>query len=190
VASDLPRLASNKILKSRLTTITIAFCCAMLAACGSESASTPIKTVQQSPGSNSVRIQPEVASLTVGGSQQFTATITGNDQTLLPLQSNTSAQHPSNGTPHVIAWSSSNPQVAAIDARGVATALQLGATLITASDGSAWGSVTLTVTSDKSPPTLKSISILPTNFLAVAGAVQPFSAVGFLVTAATNSSRP
>jgi 6-phosphogluconolactonase (cycloisomerase 2 family) len=88
----------------------------------------------QPPGSIAVR--PAFVSIPLGDAQQFTAAITLADGT---AQDVTTA----------VNWSTSNPAVASISnalgSQGRATSLTLGTTTITATQGSASGSTTLTV---------------------------------------------
>lgn len=86
----------------------------------------------------SVSVSPATASIAVGGTQQFAATLRdANGNTL---------------TGRTVAWSSSNPVVAAVSGSGLATALLAGTATITATSEGQSGSASLTVTLLPPPP--------------------------------------
>jgi len=112
----------------------------------------------------SISVIPTTPSLTLGATQQFTATGTYSD-----------------GTTHIITtqviWRSSNTSVATIDSSGLATAVAVGAAIVSAASGSILGSTTLTVTSG----ILSSISVTPANLTIPSipsGITQQFTATG------------
>jgi len=69
-------------------------------------------------------------------------------------------------------WASSNPAIATIDASGLATAVALGSTTITATDSGMKQSTTLTV----SNRVVSSITISPANSTVISGSTQQFTA--------------
>lgn len=71
-----------------------------------------------------------------------------------------------------VTWASSNPAIATIDANGLATAVAIGNTTITATDNSMKQSTTLTV----SNKVVSSITISPTNSTVLTGSTQQFTA--------------
>ena len=90
----------------------------------------------------SVTVAPSSPTVDVGKTQQFSATVV--DVT-------------DKETDRPVTWSSSNPQVASIDANtGLATVLAAGTTTITATSGGVEGSTTLTAV-----PVVASVSVAP-----------------------------
>jgi hypothetical protein len=94
----------------------------------------------------SISLSPASAIILPGNTQQFTATGTLGNNTV------------SNVSSHVT-WTSSAPNIATIDSSGLATAVALGTTTITATSGSVNGTASLTVSSK----TITSITISPAN---------------------------
>jgi uncharacterized protein YjdB len=97
----------------------------------------------------SVTVAPAAPSVDVGKTQQFSAAV-------VDVNDNPVTNRP-------VSWTSSNPQVATIDANtGLATVLAAGTTTITATSGGVSGSTTLTgvpvVTSVEVSPSSKSIA--------------------------------
>lgn len=84
-----------------------------------------------------VIVSPDSASIPVGGTQQFTATV-------LDLHGNPLACAPT--------WSSDNTAVATVAANGLATGVAPGSTTITATCQAASGSATLTIFNPNTPP--------------------------------------
>jgi hypothetical protein len=80
----------------------------------------------------SVTVSPPLASVSVGLTQQFTATLKDASGNIL--------------TGRTVTWASSTPTVATLGASGLATALLAGTTTITATSEGQSGSTTLTVT--------------------------------------------
>ena len=118
---------------------------------------------------NGVAIGPANPHLFTGGTQQLTATAYWNDQTTQDI----TAQ---------VVWSSSNPAVATVDSSGLATALSIGTTTITATSGepgsiSSNSSIGTTVLNVNTPP-LSSISVTPANPSIPVGVTQAFTATG------------
>jgi hypothetical protein len=100
----------------------------LLAACGTSD------TTDVDVDVASVSVTPAAASVIVGSSIQFSAEAVTGSGTPVPGQTTT--------------WTSSDGSIAAIDAGGVATGVQVGSTQITATVGGVSGSQTLTVSPD------------------------------------------
>jgi predicted extracellular nuclease len=113
----------------------------------------------------SIAVTPGNPSISVGNTQQFTATGTYSDTTTQNLT--TSA-----------IWASATPATATISnaggSEGLATALANGSSSITATVGAISGNATLTVTA----ATLVSIAITPNNPSIAKGLTQQFTAIG------------
>jgi hypothetical protein len=84
-----------------------------------------------------VTLEPATASLTIGGTEQLTATITPEDAT----------------NPNV-SWASSNPAVATVDANGLVTAVAAGNAGITVTTGDGGFTATCAVAVSKAPQTI------------------------------------
>src|SRR5262249_51663839 len=110
---------------------------------GGGSANSPeaSATPQQLPLS-SIAVTPSNSTLTVGGTQQFTATGTYSDGSTQNLTSQ-------------VTWASSNTAAATINSTGLATAVTAGTSTISATLGAVSGSTGLTVTAG-------SLTITPT----------------------------
>jgi Big-like domain-containing protein/putative Ig domain-containing protein/galactose oxidase-like protein/Kelch motif protein len=131
----------------------------------------------------SIAVAPNMPSVPLGVTQQFTATGTFSDTSTADLTSS-------------VTWTSSTPAVATVNvSSGLANVLTAGSTVITATSGSVSGSTTLTVT----PAALVSIAITPNPLTIGAGSSQQMTATGTYsdgstqnVTAAANwtSSAP
>jgi uncharacterized protein YjdB len=113
----------------------------------------------------SIAVTPANASVPKGESEQFTATGTFSDNTTAEITSQ-------------VTWASSATAIATISntaaTRGLASALAIGNSTITATMGSVSGSTTLTV----SAPALQSISITPANPTVTKGQTEQFTATG------------
>ena len=109
----------------------------------------------------SVTVSPAGASLPLGESQQFVATATLSDGSILDVTM-------------LANWNSSNPSVAAISVNGLVTAASQGATSISAKYRLVAGSTNLTVTT----AALVSITVAPSNSSIAAGQTQQFTATG------------
>lgn|GEM_PF-476838 len=92
---------------------------------------------------DSIAVAPSTASITIGGTQQFTATGTYSDGSTADLSTE-------------VAWASSNTSVATIDGAGMATGVSVGTVTITATLDSLTASAELTVTEE---PTTAIMSI-------------------------------
>jgi trimeric autotransporter adhesin len=128
-----------------------------LSACGASGVSTNSTNASL----QSIEITPTNPTIAKGTTQRYNATgiyssLTTNEITTL------------------INWSSSNTAVATINSLGVANAISVGTTTITATDGITATSTTLTVTSAM----LQSISVTPTNPTIANGTAQQFTATG------------
>jgi len=77
-----------------------------------------------------------------------------------------------------LTWSSSDTAVGTVSATGLFTAVSLGVTTITVSDGTVSGTVAMTVSSVV-PPVLVSIKVAPLNSIVLAGATQQFTATAY-----------
>jgi hypothetical protein len=113
------------------------------------------------PTLSSIAVTPPNPTVATGATQQFTATGTYSDGST----QNITGQ---------VTWASSNGAVATMNAAGLATAVAAGTTNISATQGSASGSTTLTAT-----PRLASVVVTPATARLVAGATQQFSATGY-----------
>ncbi len=92
------------------------------------------------PDLASIAVTPANASIAIGSAQQFTATGM--------YSSGTTQNLTGTGT-----WTSSNPAVATINSAGLASALAVGQTTITATSGGNSGSTVLTITAGFAPTT-------------------------------------
>jgi hypothetical protein len=120
----------------------------------------PIKFRIETGIAGQVIVTPDSASIPVGGTQQFTATV-------LDLHGNPLAAS--------VSWSSSNPGVATVDASGLATGLSVGQTTITATSQAASGSATLVVFNPNTPPVAHA-----DTFQAIGNVTVPVAAPGVL----------
>jgi hypothetical protein len=120
----------------------------------------PIKFRIETGIAGQVIVTPDSASIPVGGTQQFTATV-------LDLHGNPLAAS--------VTWSSSAPGVATVDGSGLATGVSVGQTTITATAQAASGSATLTVFNPNTPPVAN-----PDTFQAIGNVTVPVAAPGVL----------
>jgi uncharacterized protein YjdB len=112
------------------------------------------------PVLTTITLSPQTPSVTLGNTQQFTATTF--DQFGAPMTA-------------TIAWSSGNTSVGTIDpATGLFTAAAVGTSTITATSGAMNNSTVVTVTAI--PPVLASIALSPLAPSIVAGSTQQFTA--------------
>jgi Bacterial Ig-like domain (group 2)/Kelch motif/Galactose oxidase, central domain len=119
----------------------------------------------------SIAITPSSPSVPVGLTQQFTATGTFSDSSTANLTS-------------VVTWTSGIPVNATVNANsGLANALAVGSTVITASSGSVSGSITLAVT----PAIVKSIAITPSPATVGVGVTQQLTATGSFSDGSTHN---
>lgn len=133
--------------------LLMVFVCLFLASCGGEDRSN-VPLV-------SITITPKIPLLTVGATQQLTATGTYEDQSTRDLTS-------------MVRWSTMDSAVVSVSDGGLATALAEGMTKVAASLDEITGKTTITVT----PATLVSIEITPVNPMLIKGKTQAFVATG------------
>ncbi|HVH11613.1 MAG TPA: Ig-like domain-containing protein, partial [Longimicrobium sp.] len=119
----------------------------------------------------SVVVSPSSATVAVGGTQQFTATVTDLHGNVVP-------------TP-TVTWSSSAPAVATVDGTGLATGVSTGSSTITATSGGASGTATLTVFNPNTPPVAN-----PDTFEAIGNVTVPVAAPGVLANDTDGESNP
>ena len=129
--------------------------CVFVGCGGSSSSSGGGTTV---PTLVSIQVAPATPSITVKGTQQFTATGTYSDGSTKTLSAN---------------WLSSAGSVATINVSGLATAVSAGTTTISASSGSVTGTTTLTVTNP-----LVSIAVAPVSVTIAVKGQQAYTATG------------
>jgi len=123
----------------------------------------------QPPTLKSIAVTPANPSAAAGTTVQFTATGTYSDNSTKNITGS-------------VTWASATPAVASINSAGLATAVAVGSSAISATSGSISGSTTLTVTA----ATLKSIAVTPASPSATVGTTVPFTATG---TYSDNSTR-
>jgi uncharacterized protein YjdB len=130
----------------------------LLGACGGSTGGGDAPTLM------AVAITPSNASLNIGTNRQFTATGTYSDGSTANVTG-------------LVAWISYNVAAATIGgSTGLATAVAVGTTTITASVGGVAGATLLTVTSGTS--TLVSIAVTPANPTIAVGGTRQFTATG------------
>jgi alpha-tubulin suppressor-like RCC1 family protein len=111
----------------------------------------------EGPHATAIAVAPSEATLQLGGTQQYVATVT--DQHGNPMSAD-------------LVWSSSDESIATVDQSGLATAVTAGTATITASVGTVSGSATLTV--EEPVPVLGSIELVPANATLNPGGTQQF----------------
>jgi hypothetical protein len=121
----------------------------------------PVKFRIETGIAGQVVVSPATASVAVGGTQQFTATVTDLHGNPIP------------GAP--AAWSTSAAAVATVNVTGLATGVATGQATITATSGAASGSATLTVFNPNTPPVAA-----PDTFDAIGNVTVPVAAPGLL----------
>jgi hypothetical protein len=130
----------------------------------------PIKFRIETGIAAQVIVTPDSASIPIGGTQQFTATV-------LDLHGNPLATS--------VAWSSSDTLVATVDGSGLATGVAIGQATITATAQAASGSATLTVFNPNTPPVAN-----PDAFDAIGNVTVPVAAPGVLANDTDVDSNP
>ncbi|MGA7525324.1 MAG: Ig-like domain-containing protein [Acidobacteriaceae bacterium] len=131
---------------------------AVLSGCGGSSGpALAAKTL------TALAVTPATPSLTVGATQQLTATATYSD--------GSSANVTGSAT-----WTSSNASIASVTSGGMATAVSAGAATVTASLGGVSGTSAFSVSA--AAPTLVSIAVTPASPALAAGSTQQFTATG------------
>jgi uncharacterized protein YjdB len=106
-------------------------------------------------------VTPATASMTVGASQQFTATGAYSDGATADVTAS-------------VTWTSSSPSIATTTTAGMATAVAAGSSTITASLSGISGAATLTVT--VATKTLSSIAVTPATASIGVGATEQYAA--------------
>jgi uncharacterized protein YjdB len=159
--SDMATIPRGKTDKKLHLALVVCFCLSFLSACGSGSlgpgfGKSPI-TLQ------SIQISPSPASISLGQTQQFTATGHYSDGSTKNITDS-------------VTWASSNTGVATISGSGLATSHSAGSATITAVLGTVSGSATLIVTATK--VVLVSIAVTPANADLLVGTLQQFTATG------------
>ena len=124
------------------------------AGCGSSTSSTAPRTLA------SLAITPANISVTVGNTQQLTATGTYSDHTTGNLTSS-------------VTWASSDTSVMTVNSAGLATGVAPGTAMITANSGSINTHTNLTAS-----PALVSIAVTPAAQSVLVNATQQFTATG------------
>ena len=119
----------------------------------------------------SVSVTPANPGITVGATQQFTATATYTDGTT------------GNVTANGATWSSSAPSIATINSSGLATALAAGQATLTATYQGKNGSATLTSTAIP----VTSLAVTPTSVDLVVGGTQQFIATATFANGTTGN---
>jgi len=144
----------------------------LLSGCGASSKTFDTSTTGTGTTATvtSISVEPTNSSLPRGLTRQFTATATYSNGTKLDVSSS-------------VTWGSSVTNIAAITGNGVATALNLGTTTITAALGTVTGSATLTV----SAATLVSINVTPVSPTIAKGTLQLFTATGIYTDNSTQN---
>ncbi len=118
----------------------------------------------------SIEVTPTNPTKAKGTTQQFTATGIYSDSTTQNLTS-------------TVTWDSSDTLISTINSSGLATAVDVGSSTITATSGSINGSTTFTVTD----ATLVSISVSPPNSSKAQGTTQQFTATGIYTDGTTQN---
>ncbi len=109
----------------------------------------------------SIAVTPTNKSIASGTTQQFSAIGTFKDNSTQDLTSQ-------------VTWASDTPATATINAKGLATGVSTGSSVISATLGKVTGSTPLSVSNAK----LTSIAITPVNQTIAIGTTQQFSAIG------------
>jgi hypothetical protein len=131
----------------------------------------PIKFRIETGIAGRVIVLPDSASIPIGGTQQFTATV-------LDLHGNPVASP-------TVTWSSSSTGVATVNGSGLATGVGTGVATITATSQAASGSATLTVINPNTPPLAN-----PDTFAAIGNVTVPVTAPGVLANDADGEGNP
>ncbi|HTE20912.1 MAG TPA: Ig-like domain-containing protein, partial [Armatimonadota bacterium] len=118
-----------------------------------------------------VIVSPDSASIPIGATQQFTATV-------LDLHGNPVASP-------TVTWSSSSTGVATVDGNGLATGVGAGQATITATSQAASGNATLTVFNPNTPPVASA-----DTFQAIGNVTVPVAAPGVLANDTDGEGNP
>jgi hypothetical protein len=123
------------------------------------STTPPAKTL------TSVSVSPAAASVSMGNTQQYTATAKYSDGSTANVSSTAS-------------WAVGSSAIAAISATGLVTGKAAGSTSVTASLSGMTGTASLDVETGTVSKTLKSIAVTPVSVSVAPGASQQFTATG------------
>jgi uncharacterized protein YjdB len=130
---------------------------------GSVRGSAALTVAPPGPVADRITVQPATANIEEGATQQFTATVYDQYDAVMDGQT--------------VGWSSSDGTVATIDAEGVATAVSIGKTSITATIGEVSGDAELTVrTLGTDPSVVDRIVVSPASATIETGETQQFTA--------------
>jgi hypothetical protein len=122
-----------------------------------------------------ITITPARTSIVQGSSLQFTATALMSDGTTKDVTSSSQ-------------WTTSHPEVATVNAAGLALGVGLGASNMAAKNGAVTGATILTITKGtSSPPTVKSIAVSPANASLAANATLQYTAIATLSDGTTSN---
>ena len=147
-------MKSSPSIAMRLAHLVLLLCSlAGLAACGGGGDGRNGRSLQR------IEVTPTAASIAAGTTQQYVATAIYSDNSREDLSGS-------------VAWVSSDPGKATINAAGLASGKAAGTTTIAASSGNVTGTATLTVTA----AVLRSIAVTPTNPSVPKGVGQQFAA--------------
>jgi uncharacterized protein YjdB len=142
----------------------------LLAGCGGSAGTHPDQPTgtPASPGTPAktlagITVGPTTSEITVGATQQYTATGTFSDNSTANITSS-------------VTWSSSSSAAATVNSAGLATGVSAGTSTITASFSGVTGSATLTVTGSQTPPTLQTIAVTPATANVTVGGTQQLTA--------------
>ncbi|MGA8530954.1 MAG: Ig-like domain-containing protein [Acidobacteriaceae bacterium] len=138
-----------------LTLLTLSFV-AVLSGCGGSSG-----PALAAKSLTSIAVTPASPSITVGATQQLTATASYSDGSTANITSS-------------VTWTSSAGSVASVNSSGMVTAVAAGSTTVSASLSGVTGTAALSVTA--AAPTLSSIAVTPANPTVNVGAAQQFTA--------------
>ncbi|CAD7774743.1 Bacterial Ig-like domain (group 2) [Candidatus Methanoperedenaceae archaeon GB50] len=133
------------------------------AANGSVNGTAEVTVSPEPPVLTTIEVTPKTASLTVGETQQFTATAYD--------------QYGDEMTGIIFTWTSSNTTVGAVDEAGLFTSLVPGTTTVTAANGSVNGTAEVTVSPE--PPVLTTIEVTPKTASLTVGETQQFTATAY-----------
>lgn len=136
-----------------------------------QSGTSSITVTQSATPVASVTVAPTSASVSVGATQQLTATTSDANGNVL--------------TGRAISWSSDAPSVATVSTSGLVSALASGTATITATSEGKSGSSSITV----SPAPVATVSVSPSSATLVVGATQQLTATTKDASAATLTGR-
>jgi 6-phosphogluconolactonase (cycloisomerase 2 family) len=147
---------------------------ALTSACGYKTSSSSFISngtgTTTTPTVTSLSVEPFNSSLPRGLTSQFSAIALYSDGTKVDVSAS-------------VTWSSSSPSIATINATGLASAVNLGTTTITATFGTASGSTPLTVTA----ATLVSIDVTPASPSVASGSQLQLLATGIYTDFSTQN---